>query len=122
MGTKKITPHRKRRRMIPLAWLFTAAIIIGAACGGLAARANATPADYFTTLTNNGMVIWDYPLVLRQGYVICAMLYDNVNPYWWLVGTNGYDPYSASTMITSAQVGLCPGNSVTGSPQLDYLT
>jgi hypothetical protein len=41
------------------------------------------------------------------------VLWNDVNPYWWLVYTVGYDSQTASDIIISARVGLCPGNAVT---------
>ena len=79
---------------------------------GVAAPAQADSQDYFNTLAGNNFVVWDYPLALNHGYTICNMLWDDVNPYPWML-RNGYDSNSASIMISSARVGLCPGNAVT---------
>lgn len=75
--------------------------------------AQATPAqDYYNTLEYNGMVIWDYPLMLKQGVGVCDALYHDVNPMP-LLQYAGYDTPSAAVIIISAKSALCPGNAVT---------
>ena len=84
-----------------------------AAAVSLAPSAQATPEDFFNQMTNQDEVVWDYPGVLSQGYTVCQMLRNDVNPWSWLVYTVGYDSQTASDVILSARVGLCPGNAVT---------
>lgn len=104
------TKHKTRR------WL------TAAACGALIAagisqtpQAHADENQFFNILAANGMITWDYPATLTQGRIICQLLWEDINPYIWLTAGVGYDPTSASILITSAQQGLCPGNAV-GAP------
>jgi len=101
-----------------LATVAAAAIALTAA-----PTASADSTDYFAALDNQGMVTWDYPGVLQQGYIVCDMLWDNVNPMGWLTTWVGYDTDSAASIITAARIGLCPDNAVTDPappPQLKY--
>ena len=95
--------------------MITATLLGGAILGSLlgAGTASAATQDYLNSLKYNySMDIWDYPLVVNQGYTVCGMLWNDVNPYSWLIG-NGYDSYEAGAIISSARYGLCPGNAVT---------
>jgi Protein of unknown function (DUF732) len=98
-------------------------LAVAAAAIALAAAptASADSTAYFAALDDQGMITWDYPGVLQQGYIVCDMLWDNVNPMGWLTTWVGYDAPSAASIITAARMGLCPGNAVTAPPpQLKY--
>lgn len=116
--TLPIRPRTLRRLLAGIA----ASSVLAATGLGYAGTADATTVDdYFTNLANNGMTVWDYPLMLRQGLGVCQLLYQNVNPYPILVYTTGYPPADASNIIMSAQSGLCPDAAVTGPPPQQQL-
>ena len=67
-----------------------AALAVGGPLAG-AGTAQATPQDFFNSLENGYNVnVWDYPMMLGEGYTACQLLWDDVNPSWWLRGV-GYD-------------------------------
>jgi len=124
-NTKNTARHRRPKQRRPFIrtgrfWALLATLIVGLmALYEASGRANATPADdYYTTLQNQGMTIWDYPLMLQQGTAVCELLYQNINPYLLLTSSAGYQPADAAAIITSAQNTLCPGTAVTGPPTM----
>lgn len=104
-----------REKLVPIAWLMTAAVIIGTSVG-FAARADAMPPEdaYIATLDHFGVPYGNAGAVITVGYAVCVDL-DNGVSIETEVRTGqlagGFSRSDAETIVGAAVGALCPRHS-----------